>query len=151
PSTQSFPSRAAPGRDGPAAAGAATPRRGASNPRRLRARPARWRRGTSSRSAHREPRCVGVGAPLRRRGLVDVGAGLGARLQPADRAAGPSRPRGGGSGALARSWALATLARRAGRWIRDDLVAPRFRGIRLGSRGMAKNEQPAEIVREYGP
>ena len=62
--------------------------------------------------------------PGRRRSVVELGAGAGARRQPAQRAAGARRAGGGRQGAVVRPRPGAALDDAAAAGIHDDLVTP---------------------------
>ena len=100
------------------------------------------------------------GAALRRRGLVDLGAGAGPGSQPAHRPARARRARGRRTGALDRAGAGAALAVAAAGGIHDNLVTPRCAAetrVRLaGDDPQDRTEdrpqvptRAAEIVREF--
>ena len=74
--------------------------------------------------------------------VVELGAGAGARRQPAHRAAGARRACGSRQGAVVRPRAGAPLDDAAGAGIHDDLVTPRSAAGRLGLRTHEDDQQP---------
>ena len=89
-------------------------------------------RGRRAGAARRRAARRGARLPCRRRVVVELGPGGGARSQPAHRAASARRARGRRQGATARSRARASVDDPARARIHDDVVTPGSAAGRLG-------------------
>ena len=90
----------------------------------LRADAARSERGRRAGAARRRRPCRGARPARRRRGVVELGAGAGARRQPAHRAASARSAGGGRQGRIVRSRPGLPLDRAERAGIPDKLVTP---------------------------
>ena len=110
--------------------------------------------GTAARGAA----CGGACFPCRWQILVDLGAGAGAWVEPAHRAAGTGRAWHRRQGAIVRARACASLDDPARPGIHDDVVTPSSAPQWLDRvphpfkhRGSDMKRSAAEILEEYGP